>query len=186
MLEKDFHAQSLPDDLGRVHVVRALVGRLQECVDEAVEAVRGACQPFTFINSGLAITHLHGRSELRGYVGGDSPIGFYWLLEPPLVRHWSGMWGIELWVERWRRANRAKGMASASTYLSVVRSRVLQQVDLRLREALIAIDQLVVSMHSSSPIRAYARHKTVLAFAHGTRTAPAIDNRTVCFKLWID
>lgn len=140
---RDIASGPLPEPLTDPAVVRALLGNLQSSLEEVIEQTRAACCPFAFINSGLVITHLHNDGDLRRYVGGDDSImGFYWLLEPPLVDAWSGMWSVDYWVSRWDGCDRETAVDRADKHLNVIRSKVLQQVDSRLRQALAAMSEL--------------------------------------------
>jgi hypothetical protein len=79
---------------------------------------------------------LHEDADLRAYQNADpSSAGLLWLLEPILVEAWSGLWDVEHWAGRWADCDSAVAVERAAIHLNLIRSKLLQQIELRHRQA---------------------------------------------------
>lgn len=135
------HESRLPDLLERspdadVATARELLDVLNQRVHDEVERAHAAARDLAGVNRGLLLTHLYDRDDLARYAGGDvAVVGLNWLLTPQLLAVWYGMWDAPFWVGRWRGVDAGEATALTARHLNLVRSKVLQQVDVRLRQA---------------------------------------------------
>lgn len=137
LLARDVLSVDLPRDFAHPKSVDVLLGDLQALVARDLAAARQLAAPLAQTNAGLLKTHLGERLKLARMAHPDPlQAGIGWLLTPGLVELWRGMWDRAMWISRWRGTPRPAAMAAAGTYLNVVRSRVMQGVDERLRESL--------------------------------------------------
>jgi len=145
--DRIFNAQVVPLEvvgpLDQRETVKTILDPMIRQVHSDVVLAHEAAKPFAEINDGLASTHLYNQGDLSRYAGSGSEfVGLNWLLTPGILELWYGMWAPEFWASRWRGRSLRDAKQAMAVHLNLVRSKVLQQTDLRLREAHMALWRL--------------------------------------------
>ena len=150
-LDTLFHEHVAPqgvDGLDEARTVERVLAPLVSHVREDVKRIHERARPIADINIGLARTSLQAETDLSRFVTPDTRYaGLNWLLTPERLELWYQMWDTDFWRVRWHGRGASESMRLAEIHLNLVRSQVMQQSDLRIRETLDAIgrlDQLTV------------------------------------------
>lgn len=110
--------------------------KLAEYVTESVSTMAANTRSLVDIGAGLSHTHVATDMDRAVAEAAQDPrCGLYWSVTPPVLSQWETMWDQDLWQARWDGAGSDDAWNSASQHKVTIRSIVVQQVDMRIREA---------------------------------------------------
>jgi hypothetical protein len=119
-----------------------LVSRLMALMENGIETIAAAASDIAECNLGLLDTRLHARNDLAEIVhAGRTPVaaGLQWLVSTELLSVCYGLWSAERLAVRWQALQHESFERWIAGELNTARSRVVQHIDMRLRETLSAI-----------------------------------------------
>ncbi len=131
-------------DLADTASPTVLLRELNDAIAVAIDKAAHAAAAIAVANQALLQTHWHARSDLAAISdpGGLSSAGLEWLVSAKLIATWRQLWSPERLLARQRELGAEPAARWMARELTTVRSRVLQNADLRTRQTLAAISGL--------------------------------------------
>ena len=118
-----------------------LLQELDNAVAAAIDDAAHAALAVAETNQALLQTHWHCKGDLAAIAGSAdlTAAGLPWLVSGELIAVWRRLWSPERLLARHRELEDEPASRWMMRELNTVRSRVLQRVDLRIRQSLAAI-----------------------------------------------
>jgi hypothetical protein len=121
-----------------------LLHQLDSALAAAIDDAAHAAAAIAETNQALLQTHWHCKGDLAAVAGSAdlAGTGLPWLVSGELIAVWRQLWSSERLLARHRELEDEPASRWLTRELTTVRSRVLQRVDLRIRQSLAAIAML--------------------------------------------
>lgn len=123
-------------ELGDISGVESVMATMDKEVNQAVDDLAGQSWPLVSLSVGMSHTHVAERTDrMAAGTVGDPLCGLYWAISPPVLGLWRGLWFLDSWIFRWQGRTPEDAWTVVRQHHNTVRSLVVQQVDLRIKEA---------------------------------------------------